>query len=234
MPPTHATQPREYPVFERSRKVSQTRNAAKIFACWPWSLVEVKIQGRVAMTQRFFNLVAAISFLIMIAVSLLWVRSYSLTDELAWTRLNGRQSLRSTRGHVMLRLDLGLPIKTADSYGLRYVNPATAAATDFLDPFWEWCSDTGERFFNWQRGGFEWHTRDRPRTGTWYARGAAPIWSIAAAAAVLPLGWTGMHWRLHLRTRRRKNSGLCLQCGYDLRASPERCPECGAANPRAV
>ena len=46
---------------------------------------------------------------------------------------------------------------------------------------------------------------------------------LTALASGLPVVWIV----LHLRSRRARNSGVCARCSYDLRASPERCPECG-------
>ena len=78
---------------------------------------------------------------------------------------------------------------------------------------------------------------------------AAPHWLLAVVALVLPSVIAIAWMRL---AHRRMRIGFCPSCGYDLRASPERCPECGsptagapiatrlsssksgAANPRAV
>ena len=43
------------------------------------------------------------------------------------------------------------------------------------------------------------------------------------APALLPSLWL----LRRVRRRRRRRRGLCPACGYDVRASPGRCPECG-------
>jgi hypothetical protein len=51
----------------------------------------------------------------------------------------------------------------------------------------------------------------------------APLWFLALLFAIAPT-LAARRWR---RRRREARKGLCPRCGYDLRASTDRCPECG-------
>ncbi len=86
----------------------------------------------------------------------------------------------------------------------------------------------------WSRGGFNfsagsgqalgrWAWAQLPGSPWWHRGGVVPHWVL-----FLLLGWAPV---LRLRHRwvryQRHRKGLCLNCGYDVRASGERCSECG-------
>jgi hypothetical protein len=52
-----------------------------------------------------------------------------------------------------------------------------------------------------------------------------PHWFLAMVPWLVP----AMRWAYRRPRERRRRRGMCVACGYDLRGTPARCPECGRA-----
>jgi hypothetical protein len=57
---------------------------------------------------------------------------------------------------------------------------------------------------------------------------AAPHWAICTTLLVPAATGLVVPWLVRRRRARRADRRPCHVCGYDLRATPDRCPECGA------
>ena len=87
----------------------------------------------------------------------------------------------------------------------------------------------GVQDFVWH--GFEYHADVRPvrPNDRWIRQVWFPHWTLATFGTIAPIAFFLSGARRRSRIRR----GLCDECGYDLRASTDRCPECGTPISRA-
>lgn len=186
--------------------------------------------------RRVFTILAALSLLLCISLVALWIRSYWVHDTLALRTLSGdwmrapeedRGGWRAyhtgpSGGRLLIR---GLGSSGGVCYIVRQTHNVdadevmmnrTLTATRLARASSTWQQDCRNLI------AFRMIQTD---VSPWFetAHILAPHWFLVVLSAVLPACWAAQHHRL----RRRIRLGLCMRCGYDLRASNERCPECG-------
>ena len=192
------------------------------------------------MRRKLFTLCSAASLLLCVAVCVLWVRSYFVSfDGIGFMRHDGAAELvhrlpggsgdelwrvgpqglaqqvtyaGSERGVVVVAV---LRQRHAPGHLVQVSIPEGRVAGRGR---WELVPDR-----EWLGFGFEagrsWRRWDRTLL-------TVPHWALALILTALPaaqLRRSIRDGRFRDRSRR-----LCPACGYDLRASPDRCPECGA------
>jgi len=93
--------------------------------------------------------------------------------------------------------------------------------------FWRFFSMSHSYAPGWRRNrgalDFSFSYRGNP-VSSWEVR--FPQWLPIVLTGLPPMVWI-FYNRRYLRRRWRAMRGQCAECGYDLRATPERCPECG-------
>jgi hypothetical protein len=186
---------------------------------------------------RLFNLATVLSLPLCAAIALLWVRSYWVGDN--WFRdAYGLDSGRVFHKALFIRssgggLALARRVYTNSDPGL----VAAWRRTRFAGLPLTWRTDPSVAYPAggpllptlswWTRSGFGLSIERAKSSGYFSESGFAlvvPDWSLLIATALLPFAWLT---RLGMVARRKAMEGRCRRCGYDLRATPDRCPECG-------
>jgi hypothetical protein len=137
----------------------------------------------------------------------LWVRSYWVWDEFAWQRPTQRDVITSVGGRITWYSISGPTFEARQPY---FISRPPMLRDNTVGGI-----STGHLFT------FELRTI-RTRGGIWRFVGI-PYWSLFLPLGLLPL----LRLIQQRRIRGLAARGLCTICGYDLRATPDRCPECG-------
>lgn len=184
---------------------------------------------------------SVLSLLLCIAMAAMWARSYyvgygieRISDRSHESRrLMTISGISVARGEVCIDREIENVPEEAEPRPMprdangweRWTDPRPR--DPLVTPFVIW---------NWRRLGFAWssfehygydpHVDPPASAGTYRSQELViPCWFAVLAFALAPSAWL----MRALRVRRRIALNLCPSCGYDLRASTVRCPECGMA-----
>lgn len=198
--------------------------------------------------RSLLNLLALLSVLASLTTMTIWARSYFATDRIS--RSDAVDDGRNYRAMTVGTIRGGIECEA-----FRFVD-RPGASPEFRDKKVEWSYwRAGPRTAPWQTGGYwpdvfrypDQFADSSPRpswrqpsfavtgdvqvfhgyTNAWHTI-VIPLWAVTFATTLLPTAqfWTNVR-------HRRVPRGSCRTCGYDLRATPDRCPECGTIPPKA-
>lgn len=165
------------------------------------------------MRRHLFTALSILSLVLGGATAVLWVRSY-IYSHLLVIDLSPRVNITFASGnggfyaHLWISRDAGrmrsfhvvYPSRPEEYAGVRKPTEAVLNRFGFVADHW---------------------SNQDMKHAIWIA---VPGWFVVAVILVLPL----VSFSRRLRGRRRQQRRQCINCGYDLRATPDRCPECGA------
>ena len=168
--------------------------------------------------RRLVNLLTVLSFLPFAAAVGLWVRSYAVYADCLYRHGPVHAvSVVSRGGIVEVRHHAYDPprVRTADEARWRFVANGLRVMLS-----------AGEAV-KYNAIGFGRFHATYPLAGSTFDIYVIPWWHVVLLTALFPALMIrgGVRRR---RKERRASLGLCFACGYDLRATPGRCPECGA------
>ena len=180
------------------------------------------------MKRRLFNLLAAVSLVLCLSMGILWIRSYFAQDSLnlIFADNSANRAVAIGLGSNRGCLTIGRAVLTSTIKSLKYPYNKTRLSCETSAPT---LVNTSRMGF-WQMLGFDRHTGSMGGTYSMIsATLTLPHW-VFVITVLVPLCCV---WFRRLRRTRRVSLSLCAECGYDLRASKDRCPECGTAIPAA-
>jgi hypothetical protein len=171
--------------------------------------------------SRLVTLFSVVALLLCAAVCALWVRSCWRYDELIWTR---RERVGSSGEYLSVGMvsEAGQLDFHSQWYAENPVRVSDWPADGVVERRrgWSVMPAIRGRYNHLSRWGFYYGSIRRPDL---VSRGLLmPHWCVVGFTGLA--AGLGFRWSWH---HGRPGRGRCRACGYDLRSTPDRCPECG-------
>jgi hypothetical protein len=172
------------------------------------------------MRTRFLNWVSALAMLFSVVLVVAWIRSYWTSTNVDWTSKEKTTLLRVSWGfgNIMFVCVSADPTDNPPPLPRFAVlnRPVLPDHDAQMEQFWQ------SEDVHFRHVGFIYATRSSEGYQEYDLD--MPFWFPLLLSLILPVTSA----RRILRDRHRQRFGLCLRCGYDLRASQGVCPECGS------